>query len=224
MFRWRTFYRQKATKHNRIYILVMGYFTTYFRGIAMKTIIMNEKLFLIIMLCFLTIISPENAFSQRERITSDSSQSIRSTNDSISSRQSKKKSPSASEQFKKFKGILPSNNSFGLMSMGLSESFGTVLCRLYKDKFESRFSDTVFADNHIKISADDFALAFLLVENNEVKKEFGDGLDLAIARATVNSDGSVRTFEQILRKLFPDKVVVKTVVEDARKRLKEYVA
>ena len=169
------------------------------------------------------ILSPA-LYGQRERISSDGSQSVRSKEVAIPATQSNQTHrTTTSAQFKRFKGILLTNNTLGIVSVNSNESLGTVLCRLYYDEFEPKFVDPLFAEKHVRISADEFALAFLLIKTQVVMDKYPDGISLAITRSSVTANGSVRSYEQILSSLFGDKNRAKKAVRDARKELESFV-
>lgn len=188
----------------------------------MKTVLKHKiGIFAVVLL----LIASTNLSAQTERITTDASQAVPNTEDTPNNRQLPKgRVRSADEQFKRFKGILPSNNKMGIMTVGGGEAFGTTLCRIYTEEFETQFSDANFSKTHFKLSADEFALAYILFNDSKIQSAFKTPLELANERASVKVGGTEKSYEQILvdRKIYGNKSEVKQVIKNARKELEQY--
>lgn len=172
----------------------------------------------------LVFVLSTGGFAQAERISADASQSV-SADDTPRPREAPRgRTRTTAEQFQQIRAIPSATNKLNILSARGSEPYGVTLCREYQENFEPQFNDRKFANKHIKLSADEFALAFILFENDEVNPKFPSALALAFERAEIEAGRTERTYEKILTdKVFNgDKSRAKQALKAAREELKTY--
>lgn len=185
----------------------------------MKFISRHKINFTVLTFLFIFLFSG-NLLAQRERISADGKQSVRSRDETPRERQNvKDEAEPIVLEFARFTGNISNVRS----ARSGNASLGTVLCDAYQTEFQPMFQDATFAKTHFPLSPEQFAIAFLLyADNPEVKDKYTSDMALAVERATVQVGKSPKSFEEILveRGVF-DKSRAKASVKAAEKRLKE---
>jgi hypothetical protein len=185
----------------------------------MKFISRHKINFTVLTFLFIFLFSG-NLLAQRERISADGKQSVRSRDETPRERQNvKDDAEPVAQEFARFTG----NISNVRAAKSGNAALGTILCDAYQSEFQPMFQDATFAKSHFPLNADQFAIAFLLfADNPEVRAVFNTDMDLAVARAAVQVGKSPKSFEEILveRGIF-DKSRAKAAVKAAEKRAKE---